>query len=140
MANGRANVLIVVDDHDLSYAFAETVSAGGDYEVDHAAGGVEAISLLRSKTYRAMFLDVAIPGIDGIGVLKALMTGSTLKRSERVFVFTGMRRGMVMDRAAGVPGADGVIYKPFEPSDIEAALTGNEPAADPDGFLVQPVR
>ncbi len=133
-----ANVLIVDDDHDLSYALAESVSAAGDYEVDHAASGVEAIALLRSKTYMAMFLDVTMPGIDGIGVLKVLMTDRTIERPGRVFVVTGTRRGMVMDRAAGVLGADGVIYKPFGLNEIEAALSGGEPAEDPDGFLAQP--
>ena len=135
-----ANVLILDDDHDLSYALGEAVSAAGDYEIDHAAGRDEAISLLRCKTYMAMFLDVTMPGIDGIGVLKVLMTDRTIERPERVFVITGMRRGMVMDRAGWVLGVDGVIYKPFGLNEIEAALTGGEPAADPDGFLAQPAR
>ena len=139
MANERANVLIVDDDHDLSYALAETVSRAGDFEVDHVAGGDEAISLLRKKRYGAMFIDVAMPGIDGIGVLKALMTDGTIMRPRRVFVMTSMRRGTVMDRAAGVLGADGIIYKPFGLNEIEAALSGGDPATDPDSFLARPV-
>ncbi len=134
-----AHVLIVDDDHDLRHALAETVSTAGDYEVDHAAKGGEAISLLRQKRYRAMFLDVTMPGIDGIGVLKSLITDATIMRPRRVFVITSMRRGTVMDRAAHVLGADGVIYKPFGLNEIEAALSGGEPAGDPDSFLAQPV-
>lgn len=140
MAGTGVRVLIVDDDPDLSFVIAETVALAGDYEVDHAAGGVEAIALLREKAYAAMFLDVAIPGVDGIGVLRELMTDRTLQRPGRVIVITAMRRGSVMDRAAQVLGADGVIYKPFGLNEIEAALSGGEPIEDPDSFLVQPGR
>ena len=136
----RQNVLIVDGDRDLSYALAETISAAGDYEVDHAPGGKEAIAMLRSKSYKALFLDVAIPGVDGIGVLNVLMTDATIERPRRVIVVTAMRRGTVMNRAAHTLGADGIIYKPFGLNEIEAALSGGEPASDPEGFLAQPVR
>ena len=135
-----ARVLIVDDDHDMSYALAETVSNAGKYKVEHAGTGVEAVTLLRASSYSAMFLDMGIPDVNGIGVLKALMTDDTLIRPGRVFVITGMRRGVVMDRAAHVLGADGVIYKPFGLNEIEAALSGSPTEPDQDGFLVQPAR
>lgn len=69
--NGRGLVLVVEDEGEVRAVLARFLSSQG-YEVLEAADGRRAISLARGKKPDIVLLDIAIPGKNGIEVLKEL--------------------------------------------------------------------
>jgi CheY-like chemotaxis protein len=66
-----ATVLVVEDEADHLAAVRLTLRLAG-YEVWEAASGEEALDVLRARRPGAMLLDVRLPGIDGLGVLRTM--------------------------------------------------------------------
>lgn len=68
-------VLLVDDEKDFTDTLAERMAARG-LQADVCADGAEALELARSKTYDAVVLDLAMPGMDGIATLKGLLANN----------------------------------------------------------------
>ncbi len=67
---GRKTRLLIVDDEQhIRAALVKALSLVG-YEVDEAATGQEALALLQIEPYDLMVLDMVLPGIEGIDVLR----------------------------------------------------------------------
>jgi two-component system KDP operon response regulator KdpE len=111
--------VLVVDDHPKVLRFIEIDLKLRGYEVVTATSGEEALELVKSRKPSIMLLDIIMPGVDGLEVLKQLRTYSQLP----VIAFStspGER-----DDALRL-GADDFMPKPFEPTGmvrkIEALL------------------
>ena len=64
-----ARILIVDDEEDLRFFLSKELK-GHDYEVETAGGGEEAIEKIKEIRPHLMLLDVRMPGMDGLEVLK----------------------------------------------------------------------
>ena len=64
-------LLLVEDDRDLSSAVKKLLEIN-KYEVDTAFDGLEALSYLEYGEYDGVILDVMMPKLDGIGVVKKM--------------------------------------------------------------------
>src|SRR5712664_983454 len=69
MTSEPARILAVDDDALAREFLSETLRRKG-YRVSCAAGGQEALQLLRQNLYPLMVTDLKMPGIDGLGLLK----------------------------------------------------------------------
>src|SRR5688500_13376864 len=106
-SNGKAvaamAVVLVVDDHP---AMAETVAAclqAGGHAVETAHSGELALALLRSRPADAVVLEVSMPGMSGLDVLRALRAEGLLP-GLRVVIFSatdGARNESLRLGAAG---------------------------------------
>ena len=65
-------VLLVDDEIEFVSTLAERMRARG-LDVDFVTSGVEALHLAKQKTFDAVVLDIAMPGMDGIETLKYLL-------------------------------------------------------------------
>ena len=65
----KTRLLIVDDEMHIRAALVKALSLVG-YEVDEAASGQEALALLQAEPYDLMVLDMVLPGIEGIDVLR----------------------------------------------------------------------
>ena len=110
-------LLLVEDNRDLARWLAEILRASR-YTVDVAHDGVEAEDCLRVATYALMILDLALPRVDGLAVLRRLRgRRSTMP----VIVLTA--DGSLKARISGLDeGADDYLAKPFEVSELEARI------------------
>jgi two-component system phosphate regulon response regulator PhoB len=69
----RASILVVDDYADGRDLVAVALEAAG-FEVHTAAGGYEALSLVRKHRPAAVIMDIAMPGLDGIETTRQLRT------------------------------------------------------------------
>jgi two-component system OmpR family response regulator len=110
-------ILLVEDDAMLADAIARAFIQSA-HAVDLVANGEEADRALLTTDYDVVLLDIGLPGLDGLQVLKrARMRRSTVP----VLVMTA--RDTVEDRVGGLDlGADDYITKPFHLSELEARV------------------
>lgn len=121
-----ATILVVDDDRKLVDMLRLTLSYEG-YHVLTAGDGHEALSLARGRRPDLVVLDWMMPGLDGVGVLRALRSDD----GTPVLMLTA--RDTVADRVVGLDaGADDYLIKPFAPAELLArvrALLRRGPAA-----------
>jgi two-component system response regulator MprA len=110
-------ILVVDDDVSLRTALERVLAACG-FEVEVAESGDEALSVLRTRQFDAVVLDVVMPGRDGIEVCEALRrAGSQLP----ILMLTA--RDTIRDRVTGLEaGADDYLTKPFANDELVARL------------------
>lgn len=91
------------------------------FDVEFADNGEDAISLVQSKRYDIIFLDVMLPGgLDGYQVCKVIKGGKTT-RSIPVVMLTS--RDSAFDKVRGImAGTDVYLTKPLDTSKLNAAI------------------
>jgi DNA-binding response OmpR family regulator len=111
-------LLLVEDNESLRKMVAAHLSAHG-FVVDPAETGEQALAAARANAYSAMILDLGLPDMDGLQVLR--MVRSEARRDLPALILTA--RDQVHDRISGLDaGADDYILKPFDVLELEARL------------------
>lgn len=110
-------VLIVEDEARLAEQLATSFSASG-YAVDRAADGEQADFLAATESYDAVVLDLGLPRIDGLSLLRRWRDGGV---ATPVLVLTA--RGSWHEKVAGIDGgADDYVSKPFRMEEVLARV------------------
>lgn len=110
-------VLIVEDDTNLTWGLT-TALRGSGLVVDHVGEGQEAVQSASNDHYNAIVLDLGLPDIDGLEVLRRLRRGGC-----RTPILILTARDAPSDRVKGLDqGADDYLPKPFELSEFEARV------------------
>jgi two-component system copper resistance phosphate regulon response regulator CusR len=101
--------LLVVEDESRVRAFLQRGLVEAGFAVDCATSGDEGLGLALVNPYDAIVLDLALPGRDGLAVLRQLRAAG---RATPVLILTA--RDEVDDRVRGLDaGADDYLVKPF---------------------------
>jgi len=109
-------VLIVDDDVELCELVAEYLTPEG-FEVEAVHNGEEGMKRALSGEHVLVVLDVMLPGMSGLDVLRRLRAES------RVPVLILTARGDDVDRIVGLEiGADDYLPKPFNPRELLARI------------------
>jgi DNA-binding response OmpR family regulator len=110
--------ILVAEDEAKVAAHVQSGLTEAGYAVDVAADGQEALWLAGNHAYDAMVLDVMMPGIDGVSVVRQLRRKSV---NTPVIMLTA-RHGLE-ERVAGLDaGADDYLAKPFSIVELLARL------------------
>ena len=110
-------LLLVEDDGDLGEGIRVALKGDG-YTVDWLKDGASAVHALASETFDVAILDLGLPKVDGLDVLRQLRAGAN---PMPVLVLTA--RDATSDRIAGLDaGADDYLVKPFEVDELKARL------------------
>lgn len=113
----RMRLLLVEDSLKLASWLGKALQQHG-FAVDQVHDGAQADSLLRTEKYDAVVLDLSLPTMDGLTVLRRLRERGT---DSPVVVLTA--RGELEDRVKGLNlGADDYLAKPFDLAELEARL------------------
>jgi CheY-like chemotaxis protein len=126
LTNG-ASVLVIDDDATSREALTELLKEEG-YEVLSAAGGEEGLEAARKHHPDLLLLDMMMPGIDGVEVIRRIRSEPDLRRV-RIIALTG---DVTRARLQNVfeAGADRFIAKPFRiPELLESVRTILRPPA-----------
>ncbi|MEG0772557.1 response regulator transcription factor [Clostridium sp.] len=111
-----AKVLVVDDDKNICEVIKMYLESSG-YAVKVANNGKEAQELFSSYKPELVLLDVMLPYIDGIDVLK------WIRKDHETPVIMITAKGETFDKVLGLElGADDYIVKPFEPKELMARV------------------
>lgn len=109
--------LLVVDDEAEIRDMLNRLLTSEGYEVEVAATGTEALSVLTDRRPDLVILDVILAGEDGFELLAAIRRSSNVP----VILLTG--RGREADRVLGLKlGADDYVVKPFSAAELAARV------------------
>lgn len=110
-------VLVVEDEKSIAAEIAATLVSAG-YVADVVRDGEEAWFRAETEDYDAIVLDLGLPRLDGMSVLKKLRTAGMLTP---ILILTA--RGSWMERVEGIDaGADDYLPKPFHHEELLARL------------------
>jgi DNA-binding response OmpR family regulator len=111
-----SKVLIIDDDSELCALLSEFLQLEG-FSTRSVHNGAEAVVLCREQTFDVLVLDVMLPGMQGLEVLRRVREFS----STPVLMLTA--RGEATDRIVGLEmGADDYLPKPCNPRELAARL------------------
>lgn len=110
-------LLIVEDETELCASIAEGLRLDG-YEVDTQGDGLEALDLLETASYDLILLDLNLPGLTGMELLRRLRA-----RDQETPVLILSARGQIRDKVDGLDaGANDYLTKPFHFEELEARV------------------
>jgi DNA-binding response OmpR family regulator len=109
--------ILIVDDDARLFELLESYLAQNGIVAESARDGARGLSLLAAGGYDAVLLDIMMPGMDGLSVLRKIRDDSDLP----VIMLTA--KGDETDRVVGLElGADDYLPKPFSPRELLARL------------------
>ena len=114
--NIREKILVVEDEKSIAH-FISTVLANNGYEAMQARSGSEAISMISSHCPDLIILDLGLPDMDGLDILRQLRSWSSLP------VVVVSARAHEKDKVTALDlGADDYLTKPFGTDELLARV------------------
>ena len=109
--------ILIVEDEEKLARFIELELEYEGYEVEKAFDGRDGLELATSQSFDLILLDIMLPSINGIEVLRRI------KKVSSVPIILLTARDAVMDKVAGLDGgADDYITKPFAIEELLARI------------------
>ena len=113
--NGRSLVLIADDDADI-LSLVKAVLERSGHEVVAASDGAEALASVRARKPDLVVLDIAMPEVDGLEVLRRLRADPTTSELPVVLLSARAQEADV-ERGFAI-GASAYLKKPFSPREL----------------------
>ena len=114
--NIREKILVVEDEKSIAHFISSVLSANG-YEAMQARSGSEAISMISSHCPDLIILDLGLPDMDGLDILRQLRSWSSLP------VVVVSARAHEKDKVTALDlGADDYLTKPFGTDELLARV------------------
>ncbi len=110
--------ILLVEDDLRTAGFVRRGLVENGFVVEVAADGGEGLDLARARAYDLAVIDIMLPGMDGLSLLRELRAAGS-----RLPVIFLTARGEVEDRVGGLQaGADDYLVKPFAFSELLARI------------------
>jgi DNA-binding response OmpR family regulator len=113
-------VLVADDDADIRELVAFKLEQAG-FDVTSVSDGAAALDAIRANPPRLAVLDVMMPGLSGIDVLRQVRADESLG-DVRIILLTARSRDLDVD-AGFASGADDYVIKPFSPKELVHRVT-----------------
>jgi len=107
----KLRVLIADNSEDFVWLLVQYLSMASDIEIIGVAhDGRQAVQMVRQTQPDVLLLDIVMPGMDGIEVLRRIRVEN---EGIRVFIMSALAISHLVD-AAGALGVEGYYVKPFD--------------------------
>jgi two-component system response regulator ResD len=135
-AHRRGNVLVVDDEPTIGEVVSRYLERAG-YDTRVAADGHGALTAAEEDEPDLVILDLMLPGIDGLEVMRRLRDRSR----DRTAIILLTARGEESDRVVGLRlGADDYVVKPFSPAELIARVDAVLRRLDPEPDTQPPLQ
>jgi len=133
----KAVILIIEDDPEIQELLSHTMTKEG-WKLLQVKTGEEGIKILKSKKVNCILLDIMLPGMDGLNVLKKI---KEIEHCKTVPVIMATAKGEEADIVTGLElGADDYVVKPYSPkvliARVRVALRRQEEGGAPQSVTV----
>jgi CheY-like chemotaxis protein len=115
-----SKVMVVDDDEDIRMLTALAMRKIGNWEVDTAASGEEALATARDQQPDVILLDAMMPGLDGLATMDKLRGDPVTATIPVIFLTARVQAHEIETYLA--KGALGVIRKPFDATALPAEI------------------
>ena len=122
--DNNAKKILIVEDGLISEQMAKfALQSLGDVEIDCIDSGEEALQLLHTREYNIIFMDLGLPGMNGIDVTKMIRKGEQDHEHNPIpIIALTAQTGASAASAALKAGMNGYIPKPLTPEKAQEAL------------------
>lgn len=103
------NILLIEDDVMILDVYKRVLIKGG-FSVDVAVDGEDGLRKISEKNYDMILLDIMLPKVDGLVVLKNIRKDGSKSQETPVMVLTNLGRDEIIKEAFKL-GADGYLIK-----------------------------
>ena len=117
---GRPLCILHVDDHVLNRRLVDDILRGCGHRAVEAESGEKALDLLDCRLFDVVLMDINMPGMNGIEVVRRLRNSAGAARETPVIALTSEISRTKADYLA--LGFNDLVAKPFKISDLLRAL------------------
>ena len=133
----KAVILIIEDDPEIQELLSHSMS-GENWKLLQAKSGEDGLKILKTKKVNCILLDIMLPGMDGLKVLKKI---KEIEQCKNIPVIMTTAKGEESDIITGLElGADDYIVKPYSPkvliARVRAGLRRQEEGTSPSSATV----
>ncbi|MEN6519570.1 MAG: response regulator [Armatimonadota bacterium] len=121
----KKHIMVVDDEKEIRELFRDVLENQG-YEVTVCENGTDAIKCLEERPVFAAFVDIRMPGMDGVETLRLM---KEVNPDTQVVMITGYTRNESVDKALKL-GCFVCMMKPFKLQDIMSVITILEAGLD----------
>lgn len=119
--NGNKKILVVEDEVYLRDLYIEILKQEG-YNVDSAAEGEEAFSKMKTGGYDLVLLDIMLPKMDGIQILKKLKEEKPEKPNKSVLLLTNLGQETIISEGVSLGVRGYLIKSDYTPDQLLAEV------------------
>lgn len=113
----KKRILVVDDDPDIRQLLQDRLSANG-YDVETSLDGAQALTRLHEGDFSGVLLDIGIPRIDGLEVLRRVRQSN---QHLPIVIITAAESKDLAVRSISL-GAQAYVLKPFDPKELEQVV------------------
>jgi len=117
MSEAKPKIMVVDDEPEMLFTVTEILEDAG-YEVYGAEDGYRAIELASQETFALVFMDINLPGIDGVEAYRKI---KSISPGTPVIMITGFSVESLINQALE-EGAYTVLYKPLDVTGLLLAV------------------
>ncbi len=115
------NKVLVVDDQPLNCRLINQILAKSEFTLSFASNGEEGLEKARAELPFLVLSDIMMPRMDGFALCERLKADERTKDAAVIFVTAHHRDAAMVSKGLDM-GADDYIYRPFQPSELEARV------------------
>ncbi|HXK17962.1 MAG TPA: response regulator [Polyangiaceae bacterium] len=114
--------ILIVDDNPINLKLARLILDSEGYVVDTANDAEEALSVLAERVPRLILMDLQLPGMDGLTLVRKLRDDSGWEQTW-IVAFTAYAMKGDEEKALAA-GCDGYVTKPINPDTLLLVIAG----------------
>lgn len=115
--------ILVVDDSDIALKFMQNRLTRYGFRAELARSGEEALTRVSTESYKFVFLDVMMEGLDGYQTCRAIKQRKYTSGRAPVVVMLTSRGGSIDKIRGGLAGCDAYLTKPLNESELLKVLS-----------------
>ena len=127
--------ILFVEDNAMNRRVVREMLRAADLAMDEAEDGPSALKIIDRETYDLILMDLRMPGMDGLSVIREIRARSDDKAKVPVIVVTADST-LDLDARCRAAGADGLLLKPVSMEALFDAIGAVMAREDESALLI----